>query len=135
MNWLRHAFAVDPPGPIEPSAAQRPIVDRVCAEVVRRGLATPALAFLEMSRPLNALAAQTLRFLSPVLAVLVTADERRGFADFLERRGSIDYFCRRIEELDRRASQQQEPSAGLFQQEPPPGSCQEGPLDGPLRGP
>jgi hypothetical protein len=101
MNWFRHAFALDPPGPAEPTEAERPIVDRVCHEVVRRHLTVPAVAFLEMSRPLNYLAANAIHFFSPLLSVLVTGDEHRRFAEFLERRGSIDHLCRRIEELER----------------------------------
>jgi hypothetical protein len=101
MNWFRHAFALDPPGPAEPTEAERPIVDRLCQEVVRRHLTVPTLAFLEMSRPLNYLAANAIHFFSPVLSVLVTGDEHRRFAEFLERRGSVDFLCRRIEELDR----------------------------------
>jgi hypothetical protein len=101
MNWLRHAFALDPPGPAVPTDAQRPVVERLCLEVVRRHLTVPALAFLEMSRPLNGLAAQTLHFFSPVLSVLGTGDEHRRFAEFLEHRGSIEYLCRRIEDLNR----------------------------------
>ncbi len=103
MSCIRHALALDPPGPAEPTEAERPIVDRVCHEVVRRHLTVPALAFLEMSRPLNYLAANAIHFFSPLLSVLVTGDEHRRFAEFLERRGSIDHLCRRIEELERNA--------------------------------
>jgi hypothetical protein len=103
MNWIRHAFALDPPGPAEPTEAERPIVDRVCLEIVRRHLTTPALIFLEMSRPLNSLAANAIHFFSPLLSVLVTGDEHRRFAEFLERRGSIDHLSRRIEQLEQKA--------------------------------
>jgi hypothetical protein len=103
MNWIRHAFALDPPGPAEPTEAQRPIVDRVCLEIVRRHLTVPAIAFLEMSRPLNFLAANAIHFFSPLLSALLTGGEHRRFAEFLERRGSVEYLCRRIEELERKA--------------------------------
>lgn len=102
MNWFRHAFALDPPGPAEPTEAERPIAERLCREIVRRQLTAPALAFLEMSRPLNFLAANAIHFFSPVLSAL-TGDEHRRFAEFLERRGSIEYLARRIEELAREA--------------------------------
>ena len=36
MQWLKHAFAVDPPGPAEPTDEQRLAIDRVVEEVVRR---------------------------------------------------------------------------------------------------
>ncbi len=108
MNWFRHAFALDPPGPAEPTEAERPVVDRVCAAIVRRRLAAAALVFLEMSRPLNSLAAQAIHFFSPVLSVLLTADQHKRFAEFLDRRGSIDYLCRRIGELERAAAGRRE---------------------------
>ena len=103
MNWLRHAFAIDPPGPAEPDDDQRQIVDRLCAEVVRRHMTVPALAFLEMSRPLNSVAAAAMQFLSPLISAVVTGPEYKRFAEFLDRRGSIEYLCRRIEELERQA--------------------------------
>ena len=100
MHWLKHAFAVDPPGPAEPTDEQRGSVDKVCAEIVRRRLTTPTLLFLEMSRPLNCLSAQALHFFAPFVEVLTDSAAHRHFAAFLEQRGSVDYLCRRIEELE-----------------------------------
>lgn len=100
-EWLKHAFAVEPPGPAEPDDEQRAVVERLCVEVVSRRLATPALAFLEMSRPLNYLGAQTLHFLGPIISAVMNGQEHRALAEFLECRGSIDYLCRRIEQLQR----------------------------------
>jgi hypothetical protein len=111
MNWIRHAFALDPPGPAEPTEAERPIVDRLCQEVVRRRLTVPAIAFLEMSRPLNFVAANTLHYFAPILSALGTGEDHRRFAEFLERRGSIDHLCRRIEELERQDLERQPPAA------------------------
>ncbi len=58
---LRHAFAVDPPGPAEPTPGQQQIVDAFCRWVARRHLTTPGLIVLEMSRPLNWLSAQVMQ--------------------------------------------------------------------------
>ena len=44
MQWLKGAFAVDPPGPAEPTERQLQVVDKVCREVARRRLTTPALS-------------------------------------------------------------------------------------------
>jgi len=103
VSWLKHAFAVEPQRPAEPSDAQRAIVDRVCREVVRRRMTTPALMFLEMGRPLNYLGAQAMHFFAPVVTALVDNDGYRQFALFLEHRGSIDYICRRMETLEAEA--------------------------------
>jgi hypothetical protein len=99
FDWLKHAFAVEPEGPLEPSEAQRSVVERLCRQVVGRGLTTPALVFLETVRPLNYVSSQVLQFFRPVLAVLADPAACRELAEFLEHRGSIDFLCRRIEEL------------------------------------
>ncbi len=98
-GW-RHAFAVETPADFQPSDEQRQVADRICRELVRRRLATPTLMFLEMSRPLNFLGSQLLHFLSPMLSGLTQSHGHRHLAAFLEHRGSVDYLCRRIEELD-----------------------------------
>ena len=92
QSALKHAFAVDPPGPAEPTPEQRAVVDKVCLEL-----------FLEMSQPLNFLGAQSLHFLSPALSVLTQNEAHTHFASFLEQRGSVEYFCRRIQEMERQA--------------------------------
>ena len=60
VKWWKHAFAVEPPGVAEPNDVQRGVVEKLCLEVTRRGMTTPALLMLEMSRPLNYVSAQFL---------------------------------------------------------------------------
>ncbi len=102
LEWLKHAFAVGPEGPVEPTDAQRTVVDLFCRQVVARGLETPALIFLESVRPLNFVSSQTLHFFEPVLSAIADAQASRDLADFLEHRGSIEYLCSRIEDMCQR---------------------------------
>ena len=106
-SWLKHAFAVDPPGPAEPTDTQHACVEKLCVEVVRRHLSTPALIFLEMSRPMNFIGAQALHFFAPLINAVTDADGHRQFAAFLEHRGSIEYICCRIEALEASAAKQE----------------------------
>ena len=62
---LRHAFAVEPAGPAEPSAEERAALDPLIAEVRRRGMVGPAVLFLESVSPLNNVGAQSLHFMQP----------------------------------------------------------------------
>ena len=97
---LKHAFAVDPPGPAEPTVQQQPSVDWLCLQIARRRLTTPGLIFLEMSRPLNFLGAQAMHFVRPGIWALAAEHTYAGyvnFAEFLERRGSTEYLARRVE--------------------------------------
>lgn len=108
MDWLKHAFAVNPPLP-DPAPEQLQIVEQLCGEIVRRGLATPALAFLEMSRPLNYLGAQALYFWGPFLSALFAGPAHQHLAAFLERRDAIDRLCQRIEELEQQSRKKSQP--------------------------
>lgn len=103
---LKHAFAVESNTPLEPDEAQRRVADKVAREIARRRLTTPALVFLEMSRPLNFVAAQALHFLQPIAAIVLDTGGYKVFADFLERRGSVDFLCRRIEHFEQEHEQQ-----------------------------
>ena len=97
MSWLRNAFAIDPPGPTTPTADEEPVIARIVDAIVRRGLATPALLFLESSQPLNFIAAQFLVFIGPLARVVINGPAYNAFTAFLERRGSVETLCRRIE--------------------------------------
>jgi hypothetical protein len=100
VSWLRHAFAIEPGGPAAPNEQQRALVERLCAEIVRRQLAVPAVFLLEMSRPLNQVSAQLLHFFAPIAAVAVNADDYQQLAQFLERRGSVEFILQRLEAVE-----------------------------------
>ena len=104
MKWLKHAFAIDPPGPAEPTPEQKVAVDKVCKEVVRRRLTSPAILFLESSRPLSYLGSQVLHFFTPFVTVLIDSRAPEEFAEFLSQRGAIDYMCQKIEDLEEEAT-------------------------------
>jgi hypothetical protein len=100
---LRNAFAVDPEGPAEPTAEQAVPVDWVCRQIAKRHLTTPGLIALEMSKPLNFIASQTMHFFSPAVWAVAHSkahDQYQHFADFLEQRGSMDYIARRVEHFE-----------------------------------
>ena len=106
MKWFKHAFAVEPPGPAAPTEAQSAVIDKLCAEVVRRRMVTPALLMLEMHRPFNYVSAQVLTFFQPLASVLIDSAGYQQFTLFLEQRGSIDYLVQRLETLDKQPHEQ-----------------------------
>ena len=97
-NWLQHAFAIEPPGPAEPTPAEREAVDWVCREVTRRDMTPAALLFLESSRPLSFVASQALHFFTPLMSLATDARVPRHLAAFLEKRGALEYISLRLEE-------------------------------------
>ncbi len=105
---FRHAFAIDPPGPAEPTPAQQIPVDWLCRQVAKRHLTTPGLIAMEMCRPLNWVIAQGMHLMRPsVWAVTPSAfyEHYKNSAEFIEQRGSIEHLCRRIEQLEQEYEQ------------------------------
>jgi hypothetical protein len=109
---MRHAFAVDPPGPAEPAPQEAEAVERFCRFFVRRHLSLPGVVFMEMCRPLNYVTSQAMHFCSPGIWAIARQQnyEQYGhFAAFLGRRGSIEYLVRRIEQLEQERKQGPQP--------------------------
>ena len=99
FDWLKHAFSVgDSNSPI-PSPRQAKAIDDVCREIVRRRMTLPAQMWFESSAPIHFLSGQMLRFFEPVLGAVLDPEEIRDFASFLEQRGSLEYICQRLQDL------------------------------------
>lgn len=105
VAWLKHAFLVEKESDFQPDEQDLELIDTVCREIVKRGMATPAVHFLESTRPLNYVGSQTMTFFEPVMhAVLRHPEAWRRFAEILEHRGSVEHLCRRIDELSKSES-------------------------------
>lgn len=99
-DGVRHAFALEGRGAALPTEAEREVIDRVLAAVVRRGLAGPALLMLESSKPLNVVSASALHFFAPIASVVVDRQALDLFAGYLQRRGSVEWLCGRLAALE-----------------------------------
>ena len=103
MSWrekFRHAFAVDAPGPAEPTDSQRVVVEMLLAKIVERGMAQPAGIFLESWRPLGVLTGQGMQALSPFAGILLDQNAWQEVANYLDKRGAIAWMLRRMDELE-----------------------------------
>ena len=60
-------------------------------------MTTPAITFLEMSRPMNYISSQALHTLTPIVSTLTDARGYEDFIKFLERRDAIDMLIERLE--------------------------------------
>ena len=96
-EFMRNAFALDDGKPCEPTDQQREVLEKLAAEVARRAMSGPALVFLEMSRPLNTIGAAAVTFFAPIASIIAHPASVKHFAEFLEKRGSVDVLVRMIE--------------------------------------
>ena len=96
-STLRHAFAIEPSGPAEPTPDERAALDPLLAEIRRRGLVAPAVIFLESCAPLNTVGAQALHFMQPFATAVLDPVRYATLSRYLERRGSIEWVVRELQ--------------------------------------
>lgn len=94
------------PGPLAARLGPRPDTlseedDRLLADIAglicRRGLATPAVLWLESLRPLSFLGSQALRFCEPFAQPFLPAGQCGRLAEILEVRGHLERLVRHVE--------------------------------------
>ena len=61
----------------------------------------PAQMVLESSAPLHFVSGQMLRLVEPFLSVVLEPVIVKDFTAFIEKRGAVEYLCRRLEEIQR----------------------------------
>ena len=93
---MRHAFAVEPEGrPLD--AEDMALLERVADAVVRRGMESPALLFLESMGPMNFLGSQALHFFTPLMDVVFPQRDIERVAQLLERRDTLTRLLIHVE--------------------------------------
>ena len=93
----------------DPDAA---LLDSIAARIVRMGLATPAVFFLESSKPLSFIGSQALVFFEPFVKAFLDLKSYDRFAALMEDRANVEKLIRRVEEReDERARAEKEAKA------------------------
>ncbi len=75
------------------------LIERIAQGIIRRGMETPAVLFLEMHKPLSFMASQGLVVTTPLIAPILGFDNVQIAVKLMEDRGNIERLIRRIEEL------------------------------------
>lgn len=105
MRWrklttsLRHAFFSGSTTEIF-NPQEMALLEKIAGIIGRRGMATPAIIFLESIGPLNFIGGQLLHFLSPILELAGNPLELKEIARILERREALEVLIRLIEEKE-----------------------------------
>jgi hypothetical protein len=103
LSWKRlrqqfaHAFALEPQR-AQFSTEELALLDKAAGLILRRGMAAPAVLFLESLGPLSFLGSQVLHGLKPFLDVACDPLELERLAVILERRNSVDKLIALIQE-------------------------------------
>ena len=79
------------------------ILNSFAKEIVDRGIAVPAIFFLESTKYLSFMGSQFLVFLGPLMTSFINNQKYYNFTSLLEDRDNIEYVINRIEYLNVRA--------------------------------
>lgn len=73
------------------------IIDKAAQMIVKRGLTTPALLFIELAKPINFLGSQLLVALDPFVSAVLTSGDYRKFSILMEEDENVELLLQRIE--------------------------------------
>ena len=82
----------------------RAILTRLADGIVSRGLAVPAILFLEMNKPLAFLGSQALVFFGPIITAFIRSEPYYQAAELLEDRRNVEFLLQEIERMERERS-------------------------------
>jgi hypothetical protein len=103
---LQHAFSTQPLAPSF-SSEELQLMQRIADALVKRGMAAPAMMFLESMGPMNFLGSQALHFLAPIIECAFEGKDFERIASLLERRDSLS---RLLSVIEHQASLQRAPA-------------------------
>lgn len=91
-------------------AQKQQLIDTLAQQIVKRGLASPAILFLELHKPFAFLGAQAGIVFSPFLAPILSFERLDIYTQLMSERENWDRLIERIEELveDQRTQPKQE---------------------------
>lgn len=88
------------PKQLRPEQPDTELIEAVAKRVVGMGMATPAVFFLESTRPLSYVGSQVLVFLEPFVKSFLNLASYDRFVALMEDRKNIEILMDRIERLD-----------------------------------
>lgn len=82
------------------------MTDKIARRINRHGMTIPAIMFLEMHKPLAGVGGAMIQFVAPGLDWVFGEDNTEDFATLLSDREQVERLISRIEELDRKKSEE-----------------------------
>ncbi len=83
------------------SNPDRDFITRLAKKIQQSGFITPAIFFLEMTKPLSLLGSHAMIFLGPVINSFIQADGYYRAAELIEEPDTMEFLISEIERLDK----------------------------------
>ena len=82
------------------SNTEKQLITGLADKIVQRGLAVPAIFFLEMVKYMSFFGGQIMVFFGPIITVFLRAESYYKFAELMEDRKNVDFLLTEIERLE-----------------------------------
>ena len=76
------------------------IIRRVAARIHRSGMVTPAIFFLELTKPLALIGSHAMIFFGPIINAFINMDGYYKAAELFEEPANVELLIREIEKLE-----------------------------------
>ena len=80
--------------------SDRQLITNLAEEVVRRGMAVPAIFFLDMMKYLSFFGGQIMVFFGPIITAFISSQSYYKFAQLLEERKNVEFLLTEIERIE-----------------------------------
>ncbi|MBI5881538.1 MAG: hypothetical protein HZB91_00305 [Elusimicrobia bacterium] len=94
-GFWQDAFTVTTNQPL--SKEEEVWLDSIADKIVKRGLAQPAILFLETTKPVHFITGQAARFVDPIFSIVVPGNGIERFAELLEKRPAAERLIQALE--------------------------------------
>ena len=76
------------------------LISEVAEKVVSRGMAVPAIFFLDMMKNLSFFGGQLMVFFGPIITAFISSQSYYKFAELLEDRNNVEFLLVEIERIE-----------------------------------
>ena len=82
------------------SNTEKQLITGLADKIVRRGLAVPAIFFLEMVKYMSFIGSQLMVFFGPVITVFIQSESYYKITHLLEERQNVEFLMLEIERME-----------------------------------
>ncbi len=100
MSLFKGNIDIPDPDNTSLTAEEEAVMDKLAKKAVERGMAVPAILFLESVKPLNFITSQVMVFFEPIIQTIFNFKDYNNLRTALERRESIEILLLKIEKYD-----------------------------------
>lgn len=100
MSLFKSGADIPDPDKMSLPKEEDAVLDKLAKKAVERGMAVPAIIFLESIKPLNFIASQVMVFFEPVIQSIFNFKDYNTLRTALEKRESVEILLLKVESYD-----------------------------------